>query len=73
MSTASGAVPPPSEEDLMARFLDCDDEAFDELAERLRPWLQGVIRRRGVSWHDAEDLAEDTLVRLFRQKPSGPG
>lgn len=40
-------------------------EAFDALAQRHRGTLLGLFRRFGAT-HDAEDLAQETFVRLLR-------
>jgi len=39
--------------------------AFDELARRVSPTLLSYLRRRCPTAHDAEDLCQETLVRVL--------
>jgi RNA polymerase sigma-70 factor (ECF subfamily) len=57
-----------SDEELMTRVREGDGEAFDEL---LRRHQRGVIHFfHGLAWdhHRAEDLAQETFVRVFRSR-----
>jgi RNA polymerase sigma-70 factor (ECF subfamily) len=40
--------------------------AFDELTQRLWPWLTHELHRACHSWQEAEDLAQETLLRLYQ-------
>src|SRR5438105_2709287 len=61
-----------ADEDLVDRYYGCDDAAFAELHRRYWPRLV-VFFRRFVSAADAEDLAQETLLRLARTKRTGGG
>lgn len=44
--------------------------AFAELAERVSPALLGYLRRRSPSLQDAEDLRQETLIRVYENLES---
>src|SRR3989442_15223402 len=54
--------------ELMARFYGGESSAFSAIAERWWPRLQGFFRKMGFDASTAEDLAQDTLVKLFLTK-----
>ncbi len=54
-----------SDEALMAAFYEGSETAFQALSEQWWPRLFGYFRRRGVGAEDAEDLALQTLVKLY--------
>lgn len=58
----------PDDRELMTRFYGCGEEAFDLLAERWWPRLFGFFRRMGFSSEEGEDLAQETLIRLYQTK-----
>jgi RNA polymerase sigma-70 factor (ECF subfamily) len=62
-----------SDEDLTDAYYGCDDQAFAELYRRYFPALVAFLRRQGVSREDAEDLAEETFLRVIRTKGTGRG
>jgi len=43
------------------------EAVFEGLFQQFYPWTCGLFRRRGLSPADAEDLAQETLVRAFRE------
>jgi RNA polymerase sigma-70 factor (ECF subfamily) len=56
-----------SDEQILARFLGGDEEAFERLVERYEARLRnvafGLVRDRGL----AEDIAQDTLIRAYQK------
>ncbi len=54
---------------LVVRAAAGDGQAFDELAERSRPWLYGLCLRLVREGTAAEDLAQEALVCAFRDLP----
>jgi RNA polymerase sigma-70 factor (ECF subfamily) len=59
---------PPSDRDLMARAAGDDDLAFAELVRRHQDGLVNFFRRMGDYNDNAEDLAQETFLRLFRYR-----
>jgi RNA polymerase sigma-70 factor (ECF subfamily) len=59
-----------SDEQIIARFLEGDEVAFEELVTRYETGLRnvafGFVRDRGL----AEDIAQDTFVRAYRKASS---
>ena len=51
---------------LVERHVAGDSAAFDELCRRYRPRLTAMLRARTGDRHLAEDLAQETLVRVLR-------
>jgi RNA polymerase sigma-70 factor (ECF subfamily) len=71
--------PPPAEvsaEELAVRARDGSRDSFDELVVRYRPRLVAFLARRLADAADAEDVAQDTFVRvhahLDRYDPTRP-
>jgi RNA polymerase sigma-70 factor (ECF subfamily) len=62
-----------SDEDLIEAYYGCDDLAFAELYRRYFPRLFAYFRRQGLSREDAQDLAEETFLRVVRTKRTGRG
>jgi RNA polymerase sigma-70 factor (ECF subfamily) len=54
----------------MDRYADGDDTAFNELASGLRPRLVSFLFRLAGSRDLAEDLAQESLVRIHRARAS---
>lgn len=53
--------------ELLDRLLaPADEPAWNELDQRYRPVLLGFAKRLGVSDEDAEDVAQETLLRVVR-------
>jgi RNA polymerase sigma-70 factor (ECF subfamily) len=60
-----------TDEDLMDLFYACDDKAFEELHRRYFPRLVAYFRGHGVQDADAEDQAENTVLKVFLTKSPG--
>lgn len=54
-----------SDAELMARVSGGDEEAFAELIRRHQSALMNLFQRSGADAHEAEDVAQDTFLRLF--------
>ena len=54
--------------ELMARTARGDERAFAELVVRYQDVLLNFFLRKGVSYHDGQDLAQRTLLRLWRYR-----
>jgi RNA polymerase sigma-70 factor, ECF subfamily len=59
-----------SDEDLMARAVSDDRDAFDELVTRHRARVLGIVHRYFDGPEDAEDLAQEAFLRLYRARRS---
>lgn len=57
-----------SEAELMARAAHGDTTAFAELVERYQNILLNFFLRRGVSYDDGQDLAQQTFLRLWNYR-----
>lgn len=63
-----------SDEELIARYYRCQDEALEVLHDRYYPRLVAFLSKQGgVSKEDAEDLAEVVFYRIVRTKKTGQG
>ena len=58
----------PSDAELMARTARGDENAFGVLVERYQDVLLNFFLRKGVSYSDGQDLAQRTLLRLWRYR-----
>ena len=58
----------PSDAELMARTAKGDESAFGALVERYQDVLLNFFLRKGVSYSDGQDLAQRTLLRLWRYR-----
>lgn len=56
------------ETELMLRVAAGDDGAFTPLVALVMPRLFGYFRRLGVGRSDAEDLAQDVLLKVYRAR-----
>ena len=54
--------------ELMALSAKGETAAFAELVERYQNILLNFFMRRGVSWDDGQDLAQQTFLRLWRYR-----
>ena len=52
----------------MARYIDGDHAAFEALFGRYHPVLIRLMRRRGASEHEANDLVQQTFLQLHRAR-----
>jgi len=52
----------------MARAAAGDETAFSELVTRYQDVLLNFFLRKGVSYHDGQDLAQRTFLRLWRYR-----
>ena len=57
-----------SDAELMARTARGDENAFGVLVERYQDVLLNFFLRKGVSYSDGQDLAQRTLLRLWRYR-----
>ena len=66
---SNGAVlfPMMTDEELMVRTAGRDRDAFESLVRRHQSGLLNFFRRMG-DYNDAEDLAQETFVRLFKYR-----
>lgn len=58
----------PMQDAPILRYYAGSDEAFDELCSAWRRRLVGFLTALGASWHDAEDLAHQTLYLVARTR-----
>ena len=58
----------PTDAELMVRTARGDEKAFAELVVRYQDVLLNFFLRKGVSYHDGQDLAQRTLLRLWRYR-----
>jgi RNA polymerase sigma factor (sigma-70 family) len=56
---------------LAARALDGVPAAWDEAARRYSHRVRVALVARGTGWDEAEDLVQETWVRLIRQQQAG--
>lgn len=61
------SFPEVSDEDLMKQVRSGDRQAFDELMQRYQQPLLNFFQRMGVI-HDAEDMVQDTFVKLYQSR-----
>jgi RNA polymerase sigma-70 factor, ECF subfamily len=64
-----GDVPAPSHDDLLVRVGRGDREAFAMLYDQIAPVVYGLARRVVRDAQIAEDIAQETLVEIWRQAP----
>lgn len=58
------------EESLLAKIAKGDDKAFGELLARTLPRVQAIAWRIVKSHVEAEDIAQETFLRLWREAPT---
>ena len=68
----TGTIPSMTDEALVKRFQDGDEEAFDELVERHRRRVFGLACRL-VGPREAEDLAQEVFLAAYRSLGSFRG
>lgn len=61
---------PDPQSDLIARFYDGDDQAFEELYRSVRPRVFRLARSFRFNESDAEDIVEEVFVNVFRSRVS---
>ncbi|MEK3827306.1 sigma-70 family RNA polymerase sigma factor [Paenibacillus sp. FSL K6-1558] len=61
---------PIPEEELIQRIIDGDKQLFSVLVDRYKNKVYGIIRGMGASHPDAQDLAQDTFIRIYRYMPT---
>ena len=67
-TTGSAIVREESDERLMARYIDGDPEAFEELFARYEPRAYAFFLRRTRSPDRAEDLYQELFLRIHRAR-----
>jgi RNA polymerase sigma-70 factor (ECF subfamily) len=63
----------PGDHDLLRRVANGDTVAFGLLADRISPVLKRVLHRLGLASADVEDLAQETLIRIWHASPGFRG
>jgi RNA polymerase sigma-70 factor (ECF subfamily) len=58
------------EESLLAKIAKADDKAFEQLLAQTLPRVQAIAWRIVKSHAEAEDIAQETFLRLWREAPS---
>ena len=58
------------ETELMLRVAGGDDRAFEALVHAVLPRLMGYFRRMGARRSEAEDFAQETLMKVYRARSS---
>lgn len=56
----------PANFEKLARRAATDPAAVRELVEAVTPRMRSFLRRKGLSWTDVEDVAQDAWMRIFR-------
>lgn len=59
-----------SDQELMQRVSAGDESAFEELIRRFQDQIFGYFRRNGAGVQDAEDLAQEVFVKIYRSSGS---
>jgi RNA polymerase sigma-70 factor (ECF subfamily) len=70
MARPSVALQEQTDEDLIARFQEGERGGFEELVERHKDRVVNFAYRITGNIADAEDVAQDTFLRIFRKKDS---
>ncbi len=63
----------PTNEELMARYVDGDDAAADELFDRLAPSVLRVLQRTVPDSQSALELAQQTFLQVHRSRADWDG
>ncbi|MBR2567274.1 MAG: sigma-70 family RNA polymerase sigma factor [Paenibacillus sp.] len=58
------------EEELIQRIIDGDKQLFSVIVDRYKHKVYGIMRGMGASHPDAQDLAQDTFIRIYRYLPT---
>jgi RNA polymerase sigma factor (sigma-70 family) len=61
-------APEPDDFALMAAIRDGSPGAFETLSDRWRPRVVNFVARLGADSHEAEDAAQETLLRVYRYR-----
>lgn len=60
----------PTRKTLIERIIENDDELSWEMFHDLyKPYIFAIITNMGVSYHDAEELAQDVLIKAWKALP----
>jgi RNA polymerase sigma factor (sigma-70 family) len=70
MTMAQPSLPPASDEALLVLYANGDGDAARELALRLVPRILGYARRTLGDAAEAEDIAQEVMLRLWRAAPT---
>ena len=72
MQTPQTPLPPttpePSDDHLLCQTMRGDGDAFGLLMTRHRDYVLNLFLRKGVEYNDAEELAEQVFVRVWRYR-----
>ena len=58
-----------TDEDLISKYYDCDNAAFEELKRRYGQKLYAFLRTRGVADRDIPDCVKETWFRIGASAP----
>ncbi|MEY8744030.1 sigma-70 family RNA polymerase sigma factor [Bacillales bacterium AN1005] len=58
------------EEELIERIIGGEKQLFAVLVDRYKNKVFGIMRGMGASHQDAQDLAQDTFIRIYRYLPT---
>lgn len=61
---------PHQEEELIQRIIEGDKQLFAHLVDRYKNKVYGIFRGMGANHQDAQDLTQDTFVRIYRYLPT---
>ncbi|HZQ38423.1 MAG TPA: RNA polymerase sigma factor [Dehalococcoidia bacterium] len=70
MSEGSFVLPARTDEQLVAAFLGGDAEAYEELVRRYSRRIFNFVYRMIGSYADADDVAQDVFVQVYRSLPA---
>ncbi|EHB48917.1 RNA polymerase sigma factor [Paenibacillus lactis] len=61
---------PPQDAELIERIINGDKQLFAVLVDRYKNKIYGIFYGMGASHQDAQDLAQETFIRIYRNLPS---
>jgi RNA polymerase sigma-70 factor (ECF subfamily) len=65
-ATATLPAPPASSRPLLVRVAEGDDGAMTQLVHTFSPLVRGIARRHQSTGSNADDLVQETMLRLWR-------